>query len=328
MAHRLLIIGVVVATQTFVAGQRLRTDVDQRPSRRPATERATRQPTVRTDRMYTGTFFDAHAHVVQPSPAGANVSTEELVTRLAKLGVTGLYLFGQEQKTLPLEQGNPGVVYAFAQVPVRAQKIQLTSATAAFVDGQLEKRMHGVAEMALRHQTTFTADYRGFAADHPDALAIYEVAARRGVPVAIHFEHEYSDELDRALAKSPRTILIWCHAGDGPASLVRSLMRKHGNLYADISTRNPYMKLKKPRDLIDLTNADGTIQSEWKATFEEFPTRFLFGLDTGTVDRIEILDSLLTYYRSVLGQLSAPTAEAIAYKNAVALLKAAPNRRF
>lgn len=151
-------------------------------------------------------------------------------------------------------------------------------------------------------------------------LAVYAVAGKHKAPVNIHVVYDYKDEVDRALARSPDTTIIWAHVGDGPASMARALMKKHSNLYADLSTRNPYMKVGKPQDEQRLTNRDGSIQKDWKTVFEEFPDRFLYGLDLNTPDRVDQLDQVTTYYRSVLGQVSQATAEQIAYKNAKLLL--------
>ena len=48
----------------------------------------------------------------------------------------------------------------------------------------------------------------------------------------------------------------------------------------------------------------------------EFPDRFLFGIDVGNQDRHDMIGEVVAYYRSVFGQLTQATAEAIANGNA------------
>ena len=54
--------------------------------------------------------------------------------------------------------------------------------------------------------------------------------------------------------------------------------------------------------------------------FEEFPHRFLFGIDLGPPNRLTVLNEVVQYYRSVLAQLTPSTGEKIAYKNIERLL--------
>ena len=73
--------------------------------------------------------------------------------------------------------------------------------------------------------------------------------------------------------------------GDGRASLIRGMMGRHANLYADISTRNSIYHKGSDRDEQSLTRGDSTIKEEWRALFKEFSDRFLFGIDAGIQDR-------------------------------------------
>ena len=100
-------------------------------------------------------------------------------------------------------------------------------------------------------------------------------------------------------------------------------MKKHANLYADLSTRNPFPEYHKgyPTEERSLTDKDGKLQKGWKDVFEEFPDRFTFGSDIGADDkRHEILGQVIENARSYLGQLKPETAEKIGHLNARKLL--------
>jgi len=70
-----------------------------------------------------------------------------------------------------------------------------------------------------------------------------------------------------------------------------------------------------------LADSQGRLKPEWCQVFEAWPDRFLFGLDLGSGDRHTMLDRLVPFYRSMLGQLTPTTAEKIGHLNARRLLK-------
>ena len=98
-------------------------------------------------------------------------------------------------------------------------------------------------------------------------------------------------------------------------------MRRYANLYADLSTRNPIIKMGIPVDQNSLTDGGGRLKPDWKSLFEEFPDRFMVGLDVNNTERMQQIDDLVAYYRRVLGQLPASIAEELAFRNARRLLK-------
>ena len=133
-------------------------------------------------------------------------------------------------------------------------------------------------------------------------------------------DHEFSDELERALEHNRDTTIIWAHMGDAQPPLIAEMMRRNPNLYADISIGNPLFERGFPIDQQSLIDGDGTLKEQWRALFQEFPDRFLFGIDLGPPNRLPVLDEVVQYYWSVLAQLTPSTAEKIAYKNIKRLL--------
>lgn len=283
-------------------------------------------PPVTGRATYTGTFLDAHAHTIKDG----STTTDAVLTQLKTAGVTSLYLFGGESSTLPLQQSQPDVIFPFAQLPIIKEgsgdvaEITFDATTAPYVEAQLKKGMRGVGEVAVRHNQTITASYGGYPVDGPVMLEVFDLVNRYKVPISMHIESDYITELDSAAGQKPRTTMIWTHAGDTTATAVRDLMRKRGNLFADLSTRHRLGWKPRPTtattDQQALADANSVLLSTWKALFEEFPDRFMFGLDATDAGRASQIGTIVDYYRVLLGQLSPAISEKIAYKNARAML--------
>jgi len=259
---------------------------------------------------YEGELYDVHLHTARPFDP-------KLLDQAKEAGITRVCLMAG-QPNLKLDPK-----FAVRFTPLRfepdTKKMILDETSVAHVEEQLKSgAARGVGEIPLRHKRAAV----NYPADHPILLKILDVAAKYGAPVNLHVEKSYSAELDRALGHNKDAKVIWAHAGDASPPTLRTLMRKHGNLYADLSCRNPYFKRGHPMSEQSITENGGTLKPEWKELFEEFPDRFLFGSDVGgqNADRVPLLPDVVKYYRSVLGQLKAETAAKIGHANAERLL--------
>ena len=266
-------------------------------------------------------LVDAHSHLV---PGG--VSAQEMLSQLMNAGVSGVALFGRLADIQGIQQEYPEYVFPFAEVrrDPSTKELLLDEGTVGFLQRQLDTGgIDGIGELSLRHWPFRYSPPEGdnHPVDGPIALQIYDLAASYRVPVNVHVEHEYSDELERALEHNRKTAIIWAHMGDAQPPLIAEMMRRHPNLYADISTRNPFYRRGVLIDQQSLTHADGALKEEWRTLFEESPDRFLFGIDLGPPNRLPILDKVVQYYRSVLAQLTPSTSEMIAYENIQRLLR-------
>jgi hypothetical protein len=275
-------------------------------------------PRVAAAASYAGVLFDGHAHTT------SDVSTQSVFDAMRRNNVIGIFLYGPSTTTPVLQRSNPDLVNPYAQVPYTqvgaAYQLTFDSNTVAFIETQLRTGvMRGIGEIPMRHESSFTATYQGYPADGAIALDIYRLAAQYRIPINIHQEHEYQTEFENAVRLSPNTVFVWAHAGDSVPSSVGDVMRRYANVWVDISTRNPYMKLAKRN--IPMTDGNGIVLSDWAAFFREFADRITFGLDVNDAERAGLLDQTVTYYRSVLGQLDTATAEKVAYKNAARLLE-------
>lgn len=103
----------------------------------------------------------------------------------------------------------------------------------------------------------------------------------------------------------PRLKIVWAHAGmSDPPHVIRELMDKHEQLYADTSYRE--------RDIL----SPGGIDAEWKALLIDHADRFMVGSDTWVNDQWAIYEELIAMNRKWLRHLPKDVAEQIAFKNA------------
>ena len=148
---------------------------------------------------------------------------------------------------------------------------------------------------------------------------ILEVAARRAVPIVIHYEltdAAAAATLERALGAHRKATLVLAHAGEGPPARVEGLLARNPNLLVDLSGMHFQ---RKPA----LASETGPLDPAWKALIEKLPDRFLMGVDVWAPRLFEpaMLDRLFRWTRRVLGELRPDVAERVAYKNAAALFR-------
>jgi len=182
----------------------------------------------------------------------------------------------------------------------------------------------GIGEVMTRHDDLTALTYGETA--HADSVAlepIYDLAAERGLPVAIHSNISsvwkrdpiYLPEMENAVRRHPRTRFIWCHAGisrrvDVPTivPVLRRLLSTYPNLTIDLSwvVYDSYLV------------RDGKPNSEWVALIEAFPTRFILGSDI--VGHFGDYAPTIQRYYVLLDALPPATAKLVAHDNFIALL--------
>jgi hypothetical protein len=274
----------------------------------------------RADAVYDGPFVDAHAHLNWD----AGVSLDRLMSLYDAAGVQGALLFGYPwQLAADSRDRYPGRV-----VPCLAEGY----ATALHPDSSymhpdgLEQLLSagvigGLGEVICRHSAfqlgasggNYAEPANNVPADHPALIAAYQVAGRSSVPVNIHQEWFFADELERALQAVPETTFVWAHAGHGSADTARGVLRRNPNVLADLSARTPWIG---PGTV--LLRPNGTLDPGWAAVLEDYADRFLVGLDLFAPAhyKVEYVSELVQYYRGLLGQLDRGVAERIGHANA------------
>jgi len=276
-------------------------------SARPSVQRA----------PYAGPIVDTHAHL----EAESGVTIDTFLALYDQVGVKGGWMMGLPWMlaTDAWERYPDRVVPFLAEEYTETVAPQSVYVNHAALDDLLAGGYgRGLGEMILRHSPFrlaggYSAGATHVPADHPSLLPAYALAGKYGVPVVVHQEAAFADELERALRSAPDTQFVWAHVGHGPAGTARSLLARYPNLHADLSARTPWLG---PGTV--LTRLDGTLQPEWAALLSEFPDRFTIGLDMFAPQhyRPDHVRNTVQYYRGLLGQLDPTAAEAIAYRNA------------
>ncbi|MGH1440675.1 MAG: amidohydrolase family protein [Cellvibrionaceae bacterium] len=123
------------------------------------------------------------------------------------------------------------------------------------------------------------------------------------------FLHAHSDAeaVEGIFTENPKAIVLWAHAGFTNTEEIRSMLKKHPNLWADLAYREDYAYGSK-------------VNEEWRQLFTEFPDRFMLGTDTYTPERWYYVNYHHKWSREWLSDLPKPLAENIAYRNAERLL--------
>lgn len=174
--------------------------------------------------------------------------------------------------------------------------------------------------------------------------AVFRIAGETGLPMLLHHEAEDAllPELERMLTRHPKARVIWCHVGRNRARAtwtvlpttagVRSFLARFPNLYFDLNQAQPGSTHRGTRQidsvLFDGINPDkgghnqpdARLNADWKALFEEYPDRFLFGSDVNT-GRFDNYERVVENFRwLILKSLSPEAGAKIAYRNAWKLM--------
>ena len=166
-------------------------------------------------------------------------------------------------------------------------------------------------------------------ANHPALDAVYELAAQKNLPVSLHNNATSRNRLDRpiyvhevqeALARHPKTIIIWAHAGlsryldlDQVAytGLLRKMLAEHDNLYIDLS----WLVFE---NYILVQGVEKTIRPDWLALVDDFADRFMIGSDN--IGHFESYNHNIAKYYVLLDALNPAKAKKVALNNFLSLL--------
>jgi hypothetical protein len=181
----------------------------------------------------------------------------------------------------------------------------------------------GIGELLLRHDDlTNLTQGEPATITHPALQPVLDFARAQGVPVAVHQdsssagrpgEHEYVPELSSALARHPRTTVVWCHAGisrriapRGQVQVLTELLAAHPGLHVDLSWA-----------VAEHVVPDGRPDPDWLRLIESRPDRFVLGSDV--FGRPAGLGDALARFDPVLDALPASARAAVAAGNATRL---------
>ncbi|MCK5680544.1 amidohydrolase family protein, partial [bacterium] len=168
-------------------------------------------------------------------------------------------------------------------------------------------------------------------ANHPALDSVYELAGNRGLPVTLHNNATSRHRLDKpiyvhevkdALARHPKTIIIWAHAGlsryldlDQVAytAMLANMLQQHKNLNIDLS----WLVFE---NYILTNSTEKSIQPHWLSLVTKFPDRFMIGSDA--IGHFKSYNRNIVKYYSLLDSLSPEKAKMVAIDNFLRLVSA------
>jgi predicted TIM-barrel fold metal-dependent hydrolase len=207
---------------------------------------------------------------------------------------------------------------------ISADKTILTDKTAtAFVRARDEMGICGFGEFATRLLSNGKLSDAASISD-PRRMKIYDAAEKHGTPINMHVSLAEPDTVaayERIVAARPHVPFILNHGGltAGPELLGR-LLATYPNVYVELSGRltPPGPQQARPQSALA---ADGALKPEWRALFERFPERFMFGMDVQSVESVQGIANRLNIARAAFAPLPQALEENIAYRNISRVMK-------
>ncbi|MBI2087393.1 MAG: amidohydrolase family protein [Deltaproteobacteria bacterium] len=276
-------------------------------------------------------LVDAHSHYgAVRDPMG-----EDLIEAMSAAGIKRMVLFeASDRGAKELARRFPGRFAPSYQGPMgidrrrEQMKYGMDAQIAEQVGAEYEKALRSGLYKGLGEIPTYHGARPVAIAPHsPLVLRLLELADQYRVPINIHCTASEggAGRIDQALRSHPQTVVVWAHAGSylSPAS-IRDFLRDHPNLYFDLSTLHPPWPVRGRTHLA----YSGVIDESWRQLLESYPDRFLVGFDFGPGASGAIRSTPLSlarevgeFFRTVLTQLTPPTARKFAYENAEKLYK-------
>jgi hypothetical protein len=169
-------------------------------------------------------------------------------------------------------------------------------------------------------------------ADSPLMLRIADLATRYRAPMNIHAEGEplVVAAMERLLRSYPDAQVIWAHnCGRQHAVEIKRLLNGHPNLFCDLGGMqyiNGYgigwPRLMPWTSLVD--DPQGQLLPEMRDLFEEFPDRFMVGMDCYFLESYQFYLPRALRSRAWFPQLTPATAAKLAHENAERILRLPP----
>lgn len=253
-------------------------------------------------------LFDAHIHYSHD--AWEVVPPPQAITILRQAGLRGAFVSSSNDEGTQLliaeatRVGLPDLIVPELR-PYRLRSDVSTwvrdEAITRYMEQRLAKyRYVGVGEFHLYGEDTELAVPR----------RLVELAREHGL---ILHAHSDVDAVERLFRQWPEARILWAHSGFERPEKVRELLRRHNRLWCDLAYRNEQASGSK-------------VDAGWREAFTEFPGRFMVGTDTFTPERWHYIAGNASFSRGWLADLPQPLAEAIAWRNAEALLRPAATR--
>jgi hypothetical protein len=161
--------------------------------------------------------------------------------------------------------------------------------------------------------------YHKIRGDAPTLKAMFDLAGKykRALNVHAEWSGDTARELTALAASNREARLILSHCGViASASDIRDVFEKNSNISCDLSARSPPQL--KPKIMHRMVFDNGRLRDDWKKLIEDFPDRFIVGIDDA-FNWTDYEDTARNIRTGLLANLTPPTAEKVAWKNAQAL---------
>lgn len=280
------------------------------------------------------TWIDAHTHLNPDLCHGGLCGIDLLVSSMSAAGIHRIVLFPLRDVSDSGDVLDAYHKYPHYIIPFRGPDgLDLEGPSSLdLIRADLDTGLFwGLGEIVTRH------GFYGIdiPATHTVMLDLWDLAAEYDIPVTFHtgtrpwgedqtdIPAEWLAEFEEALNQSPSTTFIWAHCGPSRPDVLRGMLDRHPNLYADISALNPVFHEMKGREPPPELLIDGP---EWTQLLEEYSDRFLFGTDVHVLEHYVNPSALLAYVRDeVFSRLSDEAVDAISHENAEGLLGIPPS---
>lgn len=271
---------------------------------------------------YTGVISDGHGHL-----DGEDADPESIIEAMDRNNVDRVVVWPKsdggwtDNHALDFARSHPDRVVA----GISFQQEGWRNQDAGFMEGVRRKASSG--NFGWLGEAAFRGGVGGKLHAPPDSpmwLRLQDIAADSGLPVTVHHNpYEKSDTgyerigefqlFVETLSHNPRARIVWAHwCGLSAAVEARKLLEKFANLHCDLAwlfkKQNAF-----PNPLVD---KDHNFLPAWKDLIEDFPERFLVGIDTGGAPKkMAKYDDRVSEIRTALGGLSPGTARKVATGN-------------
>ena len=177
--------------------------------------------------------------------------------------------------------------------------------------GELGSWMHDDSIIKLLETRLSTNKYAGIGGFHAYGNDVNTNVLRRVVSLAKQygiFMHSHSDAavIDGIFKKNLDARVLWAHSGSTDPTEIRSMLKKHKNLWSDLAFRDEHA-------------TDRKVDKAWRKLFQDFPNRFMIGTDTFAPERWFYVVEHANWSRAWPKDLPKSLAENIAWRNAMTL---------
>ena len=299
---------------------------------------------------YQGPIIDAHGHL------GASFSWEMMVEAMDSNNVTQRTVMaryypgpegprdlpGSDEDAVRLAERFPGRFFPIVgmQQPLLtgSRKWQSPDREVNRLIEETERKLasgryFGIGEFIVRHWSYSRGPHAE--QDNPIYSAFMRrmsgIALRFDVPMVIHMEGypALAEDLSKLLMEYPGARIVWAHnCGRSKVPVIRSMLARHPNLFCDLAAMTNVgtgygTGWPRMEEFTALIEQDGVLFPDMKALYEEFPDRFMLGMDIAHApgNNVQNYSRRVKRFRDLLGQLNPETARKFAETNAIRIFK-------